>query len=213
MADPDVDDVLAVISHVLSDPAVPHSVRTQIAALQGDVDDAPLMVHDRIVRLGIPVAASMPTHLPDSTLYRAVTLKVFQTFCARKEFQMLSLANFERAVVSSPSPDDFLSAAVDKTRVIFPASYSWMVDSKTIERRNGTQLADVLEINHDPPFVLCRLTPQTLKAAGVEVRSPTGLDAAIGLQPQWRRAGLPAGPEYVDRDIVGAAVDRALWRP
>jgi len=213
LADPEVDDVLAVIAHAVGDSRVPASVRAAISALQAEVDDSPLLAHGKLVRIGEPAAHVMPTHPPTTTLYRAVTLAVFFDYCVRPEFHMMSLTNYERAVRLAPWPDNYLTDSVDKTRTVFPASHSWLVESTDIETKTGDQISRLLELRHHPPFVLCRLTPASMAAAGVEVRPPTGLDAAIGLQPQWRSAGLPAGPEFVDRDISGAGVEGALWRP
>lgn len=213
MADPGVDEVLAVISHVVADLRIPPGIRAQIAALQAEVDDSPLLAHEKLVRLATPVANALATAPPHTTLYRAVTLSAFYSFCVAPPTRALSFANFERQVRLSTSPDDFLTSHLDRIGVVFPTSHSWLVDCPSIESKSGGQLVGLLEIRHRPPFVLCRMRAVDLAAAGVTIREPTGLDAAIGLQPQWRATGLPAGPEFVDKDIRGSAIDRAFWRP
>lgn len=212
--DPSVDDVLAVIELVVADPALPDSVRDEIAALRADADDSPRLTHERICRIGEPALIRLATTVPTSVLHRAVPLPVFRVHCARPEFTSITDIAFEREVRNAASPDDYLDTALDRSRIIFPASHSWLVESPDIEAHSGAELPIILELRgRAVPFALMRLTPVLMAAANVEVRRPTGLDAAVALQPQWHPSGTPAGPEYVDRDISGAAVERVFWRP
>ncbi len=64
-----------------------------------------------------------------------------------------------------------------------------------------------------PPFVLFRLTPERMAAAGMRIRRPNALDAAASQQPQWNPAGLAIGAEYVDLDVPIEAVEEILWKP
>lgn len=212
--DPTVDDVLAVIELALNDGSVPDHVREKIGALRSTADDAPKLTHERLCRIGEPAARAIMLAPPTTTLYRAVSLPVFRRKCARPEFSALTDLLFLNEVRRAASPDDFLTDALDRTRVVFDAPHSWLVDGPTIESRSGSELPALLELRgKEPPFALCRLTVPLMHAANVLVRRPNGLDAAIGLQPQWHPNGIPAGTEYVDSDISGAAIDRVLWRP
>lgn len=112
-------------------------------------------------------------------------------------------------------PDGLLLSMVDPGGVAFPKRHSWMVDP-TIDLQlvAGAELVHALQLTGSgPPFVLCELPLVDLRAAGVEIRLPTALDAAIGEQSQWREQALPAGMEYVDLDVLGSAIGRVLWRP
>lgn len=216
--DPAVDDLLAVIDLVAADATVPGDVRSEVARLRSIVDDAPRLAYERILEIGVPALRSFPLSPPMTTLYRALSLPAFRGHIARTEFrlawsELTFRAEVERLATVGQA-DQFLTDAVDTTRIVFDAEHSWLVDGSDIELRSGTELPIVLELRgKDPPFVVCRLTVPLMVAAGVLVRKPTGLDAAVGLQPQWHPEGIPAGEEYVDSDISGSAIDRVLWRP
>lgn len=99
--------------------------------------------------------------------------------------------------------------------MVFPAKQSWLIDAPVLVSLASEELWERLEMRPDrrPPFVLFRLTPKRMAAAGVRVRRPNALDAAASQQPQWNPTELSVGAEYVDLDVKIEAVEEILWKP
>ena len=214
MSGVETDEVLALIDHALSahpSDATKHRLRE----LAADAAHAPSLAFEELRLVATLEAARLDTFAPTTTLYRAVALETFQLYCVAAEWRAPAVHPevFRRYVERHTDPDAFLLSTIAHG-IVFPADHSWLIDATGIERLSGTDLVHALQLDKQtPPMVLCRLTADRMRDAGVRIRRPTGFDAVLGRHTIWSPNGLRAGVEYVDLDIPGSAVEVALWRP
>lgn len=214
MAGLEVDAVLRLFA-VADHASTPSVIRRQLPALRVEATSASAVrAWERFESVCGPVLDGLEMSVPKARLYRVQTLETFLRHCTTEQWAEQDPETVRRLLHQTASPDALLNAMLLRGGTIFPSRHSWMVAAtEELASCPGSDLPRLLEILGNPPFVLCVMTLERLLAAGVEVRPPTGADAALAWQHQWRGEDLPAGPEFVDRDVPGDVVEAVLWRP
>lgn len=209
------DEVQALID-LLDTPHTPRTIRRSAAALRPVATSSPPRALEELKAVAEAGVATLETHVPSATLYRAVALPTFHRHCTSATWRppVVSYEIFRREVESVSDPEAFLLDTLDRSGVVFPRAHSWLVEGAAVPSLDGRGLVHGLQLDkQEPPFALCVLTPPRMAQNGVEIRAPEPLDAVLGGHVAWDPSGVPVGHEYVDLDIVGDAIEEILWRP
>lgn len=214
MADLTLDEVERLLE-MADHPSTPRSIRSRLGSLRARAISSPKRALERFEELAGSVLADLPVDVPERTLYRAQSLPTFLRHCAKPAYQGLDPETFRRRVERSSDPDGMLSSVLDDEAIVFPRRRSWMVAaSDAIREASGDELVRMLELGRQhPPFALCVMPPRLLVDADVKIRPPTAADAALGGHDYWRPNAVSAGPEFIDLNVSGSAVEEVLWRP
>ena len=208
------EEVLTKIDYIAAARALPRALRKRCESLRPISYESPALADDYLRRFLETYLNGLSYAVPPGVLYRASSLQTFQDHCVVPEWDSTAIDHltFAQTVAASADPSSFLHGVMRKDAV-FPAIHSWLVHPVTsIEKLTGRALADALKTQQDPPFALARISRADAVAFGVEVRVPTAADAVLGNHMRyWNAAGIPAGHEYLDRDVPGAAVEAVLW--
>lgn len=212
--DATVDEVKRLLD-LADHPSTPGRVRRKLAPLRAEAHASSKRAFERFEEIASPALAALSTEVPRTTLCRVQSLPTFLRHCAKPSYQALDAETFRRQVEGSATPDALLTALIDRDAVVFPRRRSWMVPgSEQLRAASGAELVRMLKLERQhPPFALCVMPQEWLAAAGVEIRTPTAADAALAGHGNWRPDILAAGPEYIDLDVPGSAVQEVLWRP
>ena len=90
-----------------------------------------------------------------------------------------------------------------------PGVHSWLIPAEHIKGLSGERIKSLLQLAHDPPYVVFKFSKQLLVEHAVELRPPNALDAACGGHSQWMREAVQG--ERVDRDIPIEALAEVTW--
>ncbi|MYG94587.1 MAG: hypothetical protein F4138_06310 [Acidimicrobiia bacterium] len=97
-------------------------------------------------------------------------------------------------------------------KTIVPAAHSWMVPAANIAGLNGRSLKTRLKLSaSEPPFLVFIFPVAKLRAVGVAVREPRGIDTVPARQVLWSPGDV--SDERIDLDIPYDALGRIEWRP
>ena len=92
-----------------------------------------------------------------------------------------------------------------------PAENSWLVPTDRISGLDGVNIKSRLKLDGAPPYIVMVLTVERMKAAGVAVREPRGVDVIPRRFTTWLPGDVPG--ERIDQDIPVAALEALEWRP
>lgn len=193
----------------------PDRIRRHLPSLRAEATRSALRAKENFEQLAQSALPGLPTFTPKAPLYRVQTLATFLRHCARAEYRDLDTETVRRLLEGSIDPDSQLNEMLDREGIAFPWRHSWLVQAPaTIKRHTGRELISYLELGaQEPPVVLFVLSLTRLLNTGVEIRSPTAADAALGGHGYWSGTDPPAGPEFVDLDVPAEAIEEVLWRP
>ena len=211
------EELLTKIDYITATSALPASLKKKCDALRPISYESPALADDYLQEILETYVNGLSYASPPGVLYRALSLQTFQDHCVVPAWDSTAIDHltFARTVAASSNPSSFLHGVMRKDAV-FPAIHSWLVHpvipSTAFEKLSGRQFADALKIRQEPPFALARIPRAHAAASGVEVRVPTAADAVLGNHLRdWNAAGIPAGQEYLDRDVPGTAIEAVLW--
>ena len=97
-----------------------------------------------------------------------------------------------------------------KDGTLVPAKNSWLVPADRIIGLDGVRLKSRLKLDGAPPYIVMVLSAGRMKAAGVAVREPRGVDVIPGRFSTWLPGDVPG--ERIDQDIPVAALEALEWR-
>ncbi len=207
-----VKDALDLINVVTSDTKLRRSVRQEAKGLVPLTASQPELVEVRLESLRRRVVAGLPLWPPDRDYARCVSVDVFWRF---------HLAAHHREFFRQPGQYlKFLESQADPSAValrqlaggvLVPAPHSWLIPETRITGLNGPQTRSRLQIKQKPPYLVMIFPMALMKAAGVDVREPRGLDAVPGRFVRWSPCGVSG--ERIDNDIPMAALGGMEWRP
>ena len=205
-------EVRQMIRIVADDPDLPPEARYRARSLESLAASEPRLVWDRLKELRQAVIPHLPMEAPIVDYARCISVPVFWRYHLR----------LVRRKIFRTSRDylHYLEALVDPAaavrrdldgRILVPASHSWLVPADRIAGLGGAKTKIRLQIDHDPPYIVMVFPVARMRAAGVEIREPRGVDAIPGRFVQWSSGDVP--DERIDRDIPRAALGGLEWRP
>jgi hypothetical protein len=208
-------DEYSVVLDKIERSTLPQRYREQARQLRLRVVDELGRVDDEIKAMAADFASKADYEDPTTDLFKVVPLRIVRRYMAGAAWAAVDDRAFVAAAVASGDPIAFVRQEIVPGTIVFPPEHSWMVDAPSVTGMTSRELKTALELrpDHNPPYVLFRLTRARMLAAGVRVRQPNALDAAAAGHPQWNPAGLRLGQEYLDRAVPIEAVEELLWKP
>ena len=205
-------DSLDLINVVASDTKLHRSARQEARRLVPLAASQPELVEVRLEDLRRRVVTGLPLSLPDRDYARCVSVDVFWRF---------HLATNHRDFFRQPGQYlKFLESQADPSSaarsqlaggVLVPAPHSWLIPAAKITGLNGSQTRSRLQIKQKPPYLVMIFPMALMRAAGVGVREPRGIDAVPGRFVQWSSDDVVG--ERIDEDIPFHALGDLVWRP
>lgn len=205
-------DSLDLINVVASDTKLHRSARQEARRLVPLAASQPELVEVRLEDLRRRVVTGLPLSPPNRDYARCVSVDVFWRF---------HLATNLRDFFRQPGQyQKFLETQADPSAVagrqlaggvLVPAPHSWLIPEAKITGLSGLQTRSRLQIKQKPPYLVMIFPMALMKAAGVGVREPRGLDAVPGRFVRWSPGGVSG--ERIDKDIPVAALGDLEWRP
>jgi hypothetical protein len=195
--------------------ALPSRIREQARILRALLPDEAARVERRLEAMAAAEAAVAVYQVPLDDLYRCVPVATVQRHMTTDAWANTDSRAFLAAAEQTGDPAMFVRNCIPDGKIVFLRERSWLIAAESVVDMNSRELKVNLELaeNQHPPFILFRLTPERMRAAGVGIRPPTALDAAVGGRVQWNPAGLRIGPEYLDTAVPIEAVEDLLWKP
>jgi hypothetical protein len=196
---------------VRDDSHLPAKVRREAGAIASLASSNPDLAIDRLEALRLSTLPALPLSTPTLDYARCVSLEVFWRFNLDPAVKRLFVTaeDYRRWIESRPLPEHQLKKDLG-AQLLAPSANSWLVPVALLDGLSASELKIRLNFGQPPPYVLMVLSVATMTAAGVEVRSPTGVDAIPSRHTQWFRENVP--DERIDRDIPRAALERIEWR-
>ena len=195
-----------------SDAKLDRSVRLEAKKLVPLATSQPELVESRLEALRQSVVPDLPLWPPDRDYARCVSVDVFwrhHLSSSSRDFfrqQGQYLKFLEAQVDPSTVAHSHLAGSV-----LVPAPHSWLIPAERIAGLSGLQSRSRLQIKQQPPYLVMIFPMALMKAAGVDVREPRGIDAVPGRFLQWSSSNVSG--ERIDEDIPLAALGRIEWRP
>lgn len=208
-------DVRELVRIVVDDPGLPRRVRRDAAALMELASSQPRLARRRLEDLRLSVLPDLPLVAPAVDYARCISVETFWRFHVRWDRKAMfgqGSEAYRRHLESQSDPANIAHQDLSPEPVLFPAAHSWLIPATNLEGANGPTLRRRLELGESrPPYVVFFFPRPRLRAAGVEIREPRGIDALPGPQLQWTPEGVP--DERIDRDVPLAALGWIEWRP
>ena len=197
---------------VANDTGLPQSARRRANELVGMAGSHPELVLDKLEELRREVVHCLPLEPPTCDFARCVPIATFWRHHIRSE---------RRALFTNPEDYRFyLESDADPAAVawrdlddgtLVPAENSWLVPADRISGMDGANLRSRLKLDGAPPYIVMVLPAERMRAAGVAVREPRGVDVVPGRFSKWSPGDVPG--ERIDQDIPVAALEALEWRP
>ena len=172
----------------------------------------PDLVADRLEGLRRRVVPDLSLSPPDCDYARCVSVEVFWCYhlTTRHRDFFRHDGQYQRFLESQADPSVVARSHLAGT-VLVPAPHSWLIPAGRIAGLSGLQTRSKLQIKQKPPYLVMIFPMALMKAAGVGVREPRGLDAVPGRFLQWSSSDVSG--ERIDKDIPLAALGGIEWRP
>ena len=209
----DVATVTRDLARVVADDSgLPRFARRQAAELAGLAHSQPERVLDQLEDLRRQVVPDLPLEPAECDYARCVSVVTFWRHHLRPEVQtaFIRAEDYRRWLDAARDPAGVARAHLNE-EVLVPAAHSWLIPARRIDGLSGRQMKARLKLGDHPPYIVMVLPLERLRASGVEVREPRGVDAIPGRFRDWRAGDVP--DERIDQDIPVAALGRLEWRP
>ena len=202
-----------LIRIISGDTRLPNYVRQKAASLQPLATSNPSLVFDNLEELRQQVVLDLALEPPTCDYSRCVPVEAFWRHNLAPERRSVFATSNDYLHWLQLQSDPGAAALRDiSSGDIVPAPHSWLVPSDRIGGLNGRGLKTRLKLNgSEPPYLVFMFPMANLKAAGVEVREPRGIDTVPARQVQWSPGDVPE--ERIDLDIPHTALGRIEWRP
>jgi len=202
-----------LIRIVSSDTGLPRYARRRAAGLQPLAATLPSLVLDCLDALRREVVPNLGLQQPGCDYARCVSIDAFWEHNLHSERRAAFVTSKDYLHWLRLQADPAASALHDiSAGTIVPAAHSWMVPAANIAGLNGRSLKARLKLSaNEPPYLVFVFPAAKLKAAGVRVREPRGVDAVPARHVQWLPGSVPG--ERIDQDVPYAALGGLQWRP
>jgi len=198
---------------ISSDTGLPKYVRQRAASLQLLAASQPSLVLDSLEELRHQVILDLALESPTCDYARCVPVESFWRHNLTPERRSVFATSNDYLHWLQLQSDPGSAALHDiSSGNIVPAPHSWLVPAYRIGGLNGPGLKTRLKLSgSEPPYLVFIFPMAKLKAAGVEVREPRGIDTVPARQVQWSPGDV--SDERIDLDIPHAALGGIEWRP
>lgn len=211
-----VVDVVAqareLVRIVANDAGLPPYARRRANELVGVAGSHPERVLDKLEDLRREVVPHLPLQPPTCDFARCVPIATFLRYHVRSERRAL-FTNPEDYRLHLESDADPAAVAWGDLEdgILVPAKNSWLVPADRISGLDGVNLRSRLKLDGAPPYIVMVLSAERMKAAGVAVREPRGVDVIPGRFSTWSPGDVPG--ERIDQDIPVDALEALKWQP
>lgn len=202
-----------LIRIISSDTGLPNYVRQRAASLQPLATSQPSLVLDSLEDLRRQVILDLALEPPTRDYARCVTVESFWRHNLAPERRSVFATSNDYLYWLQLQSDPGAAALQDiSAGDIVPAPHSWLIPVVRIEGLNGRGLKNWLNLSDsEPPYLVFIFPMAKLRAAGVEVREPRGIDTVPARHVQWSPGDVP--DERIDLDIPHDALGGIEWRP
>ncbi|MCY3953251.1 MAG: hypothetical protein OXG69_12030 [bacterium] len=197
---------------VAQDAGLPRFARRQANELVALAGSQPDLVLDKLEGLRRQIVPRLPLEPPTCDYARCVPVATFWRHHIRPERRALFTSPEHYRIHLESGTDPAATACRDLAdgRLV-PAKNSWLVPADRISGLDGANLKSRLKLDGAPPYIVMVLSAEKMKAAGVAVREPRGVDVIPGRFSTWSPGDIPG--ERIDQDIPVAALEALEWRP
>ena len=201
-----------LIQVVANDRGLPHFARHEAGRMLPLAASEPEMVWDRLEALRRRVLPDLPLWPPIFDYVRCVSVATFWRFHLPSVVRGLfrHYIQYQRHLEAHEDPA-FMALGHLADGVLVPAPHSWLVPESLISGLNGAQTRSRLRIEQKPPYLVMIFPVEQMRAAGVRVREPRGVDAVPGRHVRWSSGDVRG--ERIDENIPRAALGGLQWRP
>lgn len=202
-----------LIRIVSDDTKLPRYVRRQAGSLQLLAASQPSLAFDDLEILRQRVIPDLPMEKPTCDYARCVSVEAFWQHNLKPDRRAFFLTPKNYLLWLNFQGDPAIAAFQDiSSGDIAPAPHSWLVPAARIAGLDGRALKSRLKLSgSEPPYLVFVFPLAKLKAAGVEVREPRGIDTIPARHVQWSPGDVP--DERIDQDIPYTALGGIEWRP
>ena len=204
-----------LIRIVADDPGLPRSARKDAAALMDLAMTRPRLAEQRLGELRESVLPTLELEPPRVDYARCIPIETFWRHHLDRDRKAMFGRDPEAYARHLEVHSDPAAAArgdLSDDPILFRAPHSWLIPSANVAGVVGHTLARRLQLGDSkPPYVVFVFPCELLRAAGVTVREPRGIDAVPGPFLQWTPGGVP--DERIDRDVPLSALGWIEWRP
>ena len=208
-----VAEARQLIRIIDDDRKLPRSVRGRARALGSLVPSKPGLVLDLLEELRERTVPDLALQSPTVDYARCVSVQVFWRYylhpAQRRTFRTGDM--YRRYLEYLDNPVEMIRNGLRDDEPLVPAAHSWLVPVTRISGLDGARTRRRLRIDDEPPYIVMVFPAARMRAAGVEIREPRGLDAIPGRFLQWMPGDVP--DERIDQDIPIAALGNLEWRP
>lgn len=207
-----VSQARQLVRIVANDAGLPRFARRQANELVGLAGSQPDLVLDKLEGLRRQVVPRLPLERPTCDYARCVPVATFWLHHIRPERRALfaSPEDYRFHLESGADPAATAWSDLEDGRLV-PAENSWLVPADQISGLDGVNIKSLLKLDGAPPYIVMVLSVERMKAAGVAVREPRGVDAIPRRFTMWLPGDVPG--ERIDQDIPVAALEALEWRP
>ncbi len=204
-------EVKELIRIVRDDSGLPNFVRRRAGELAALGSTNPDLALERLDDLRREVIPDLALVAPTLDYARAVSAEVFWRFNVKPGIKSMfsNAEDYGRFVNSDHDPVGVLWDHLGG-QPLAPAANSWLVPAISITGLTGPQTRVRLNFEQDPPYVIMVLSVSRMRAAGVLVRSPRGVDAIPSRHLQWFPENVP--DEQIDGTLPVEALEVLEWR-
>lgn len=210
-----MDDVAVarqLVRIVAQDRELPKFVTREAASLEPMAASKPGLVCDRLEALRQRILPDLALKPPTCDYARCVSVESFWRHHLRPDRRdfYASAVDYRRYLEAQNDP----AAAARRdlpAGILVPAAHSWMVPAACIDGLDGWRITSRLRMfGNSPPYLVLLFPVHKMKAAGVEVREPRGVDVVPGRFVYWAPGDVHG--EKIDKDIPLAALQGIEWR-
>jgi hypothetical protein len=208
-----VAEARQLIRIIDDDRYLPRYVRGRARALGSLVPSKPRLVVDLLEELRERTVPDLALQSPTIDYARCVSVQAFWRHhlhpAQRRAFRTGDI--YRRYLEYLDNPVEMIRNGIRDDEPLVPAAHSWLAPATRISGLDGARTRRRLRIDDEPPYVVMIFPAARMRAAGVEIREPRGLDAIPGRFLQWVPGDVP--DERIDQDIPIAALGDLEWRP
>ena len=197
---------------VANDSGLPRFARRRANELAQLAGSQPELVLDKLEDLRRQVVPDLPLRFPICDYARCVPVAAFWRHHVRPERGELFASPEDYRFHLEAETDPAATARGDlRDGILVLAAHSWLVPADRIAGLDGVHLKSRLRLDRAPPYIVMMLPVARMRAAGVAVREPRGVDAVPGRFRRWSPGDVPE--ERIDQNIPVAALGDLQWRP